>query len=107
MRFFHYFTSFGDDVKPTTAKQQSQAYGRKLQDNEYYMEARELIGMTAISVSNTHWFLVVLIVSANTSCMTLYLGLSLTASDLLSLGLRLALTGSDCLWLSLAVSDWI
>ena len=63
MRFFHYFTSFGDDVKATTSKQKSLAYGKRLQDNEYYKEAREAIGMTAISVSNTHWFLVVLIVS--------------------------------------------
>ena len=62
MRFFHYFTSFGDDVKATTTKKQSLAYGKRSQDNEYYKEAREVIGMTAISVSNMHLFLVVVLI---------------------------------------------
>jgi hypothetical protein len=60
-RFYHYFTSFGADVKEDTVIKQSEAYGKKVKENERYKGAVNITGITAVSLNNTHWVLVVVV----------------------------------------------
>ena len=59
--FYHYFTSFGADVMGSTVVKQSEAYGSKLKENEKYRSAFSVTGVTAISLNNTHWILVIVV----------------------------------------------
>ena len=62
--FCHYFNSFGQDVNERTKERLSLAYQSKLKDNVRYQDCVYQVGMTALSINNAHWILVVLVVTA-------------------------------------------